>query len=572
MRFRELGGDKHFKTAVTILLAGLTVVTSFIVVLNQRALGQAAEAGRDARILGLRTLSHLGTSLWDAESERRLIASWQEMGNLMLQMEAYGKNASASSARIYRISRDRLAKLRDIMTGGSPVSRPPYFNSANGQFDFLRYWLDRVDVPAAELAERQEHLKGLGRFWGAKSDAYGTSLAVMAVAAFLLALSLVLNGRIRFIISAAGLALVLGIGVAVATTALRTWQGVSEESIRETARQAAVLNQANQALNLVGAADYAEVRVRQVQSAVQGVLERDARMVSAVLLKSRADELLGQVLFFRGRMEEGRAELDKAAAGFERAIAAGRDDGFLRWSLGFVELLRGQSKAALDSLDKALALLPEQGFPLGVTRAVALLADGRKAEASAAMEAALTWSHEHPVASDPQYYRTLVHNLERWNEAAPIEGLPEMIHRLKEAAVCVVYLGRTHPRDTGATISSPEFIDPIYDDGGEIIGGKPCREYSRAEARAPFFIDLAGMARGQSIVSKVFWKAPGGLLWVEQAYLTKSQHWEGPPQARILGEVSPLFPEAGEFLLPGDYRLEIYVDGALKAVAGFKTL
>jgi tetratricopeptide (TPR) repeat protein len=572
MKWSDLKEEKRFRTAITILLAGLTVATSSIVVLNNRALGRAAEAGRDARILGLQSVSHLGTTLWDAESERRLAASWQELGSLILQMEAFKLGAGSADAKLYQIRRDRLAKLRSTMAEEGRISRPPYFDEKSGRFDTLRYQLDHVEGPAYELAERQDQMKAVGRFWGAKCEVYSTSLATMAVAVFLLTLAMVLGGRIRFIISGVGLALVLGIGAAVASTALRPWRGVSEESIRETGRQAARLSQANAYFSLAGAADEAEAQARQVQSAAQDVLRRDPNMVSAILLKSRADELIGHILFFRGRMEERRTELDKAAAGFEKAAAAGRDDGFLRWSLGFVELLRGRPRNALASLDQALKRLPEQGLPLGVTRALALLADGRGAAAGEALEAAVAWSQAHPIASDPQYYRTLVQSLERWNEVTPIEGLAEMTRRLKEAAVCVAYLDRTQPRATTAAISEPEFIDPAYDDGGEITGWTPTRSYPRSVARAPFFIDLTGMSRGQSIVSKVFWRIPGGFMWVEQAHLTKSQHWEGPPQARILGEVSPLFPEAGEFLFRGDYRLEIYVDGALKAVGGFQAL
>jgi hypothetical protein len=81
------------------------------------------------------------------------------------------------------------------------------------------------------------------------------------------------------------------------------------------------------------------------------------------------------------------------------------------------------------------------------------------------------------------------------------------------------------------------------------------------------------MTKGASVVSKVYWRSPGQAFWVEQVRLGKVQRWDGPAEARLLGVVAQPFPEAGEILASGDYRLEIYLDGALNLDAvGFKVL
>ena len=46
----------------------------------------------------------------------------------------------------------------------------------------------------------------------------------------------------------------------------------------------------------------------------------------------------------------------------------------------------------------------------------------------------------------------------------------------------------------------------------------------------------------------------------------------GPEPPRLLGDVENPIPEAGQVLASGDYRIEIYIEGRLKASGTFKIL
>lgn len=569
MRFRELGEEKKFKTAVTVLLAGLTILGSLIVILNNRAAGLGAEAGRDSRLLGIRYLTHLGRSLWESAAEKKLMISWQELGGLMMQADAYENMSRGVDASLYRISRERLAKVRDLLAEQGVVTKAPYFNGPAGAFDFAQYAYDRIYIPAAELLERQDQRKRQGGFWNAKSDAYSAGLAVLAVAVFLLTLSLVLAGRIRFGMAGAGLALILAVSGIAAATALRTWRGPSDESIKALAAASASVMRAQLILDAGGDMAGAKSWADRAKADLEAILVRDPGYLGAELLRSLAEKIAGETLYYDGRVAEGRAALVRAMAGIDRVIRSGRDDGYILWSRGYGELLLGRPHAAVLWLDKALAALPDLGFALGTVKSVALLAAGKKAEAGAALETAVSLALEHPLASNPIYSRTIIRNLERWNEVARLEGLEAMILRLKEAAVCVAVLHTARPKETAAQIAPPRFVDPVYDSHGEIIAYPACQNYPRFTARAHFQLELKGMVKGQSIVSKVFWKSPGQAFWIEQLRLGKTQHWDGPDAARLLGFVANPMPEAGEILVTGEYRLEIYVEGGLKAVATF---
>jgi hypothetical protein len=219
-----------------------------------------------------------------------------------------------------------------------------------------------------------------------------------------------------------------------------------------------------------------------------------------------------------------------------------------------------------------LALLPDQKFTLGLVKATALLYAGKIQEARDLVEEAVEFALKKPLGADAMNIRTIIKNLVRFNDLHPVDGLPDMIARLKEAAVCLAVLNKARPAGVKSEISTPLFVAPIYDGAGNIIETPAAEEYKRGTGRAPFLFELKGMEKGQSIVRKVYLKAPGQVFWIEQLWLGRAEHWDGPAEARLMGSVENQIPEAGEFLASGDYRLEIYIDGNLKATGLFKVL
>ncbi len=572
MRIAWLSDDKHFKTAVTVLLAGLTVFGSGILILNVMATARAAEAGRDSRILGIRYTTHLGRSLWEAVSEQKLMVSWQELGGLMLQSEAYEKMTRGKDASLYRLTRERLGKVRDLLAAQGEVTKAPYFDGRAGVFDFAMYYLDRVFVPASELLERQEVKRKEGAFWTSKAAALTTALAVMAVAVFLLTLSLVLAGKIRFFMAGAGLTLILAIAIVAAATAVRTWKGPAEESVKSLARASGTLFRAQAIMEFGGDVRAADLIADQAAADLDRILSRDPEYTAALLLRSRTHQLKGEALLYAGRAEEGRAEMGPAVEGLTRVIRAGREDGYLWWSLAYGELLLGRTAEALRSVDKALAAVPDQRFALGVVKATILLLEKKKEAARQELEEAIAFALRHPLASDAVSYRTIIRNLERKNEVETDDGLAELIRRLKEASVCYAVFQKARPEPGTSSLAALQFVSPIYDKYGDVVDATPNDRFPRGTARAYFLLDFKSMKKDLSIVTKVFWKAPGQVFWVEQLRLGKSQHWEGPDFARLLGFAAFPIPEAGEVLATGEYRIEIYLGGALAATGSFQVL
>jgi hypothetical protein len=238
-----------------------------------------------------------------------------------------------------------------------------------------------------------------------------------------------------------------------------------------------------------------------------------------------------------------------------------------------VEYLMGRQAACAHFIDQALRLLPEQGFALGAVKAVALLGAGKSEDARAALETAIEFAFRKPLASDANYFRVLIHNLERIQELQKVEGLPACIRRLKEAAVSLAVLKKTHPLEEQSEIAPPRFGDPVYDKWYRITGFQPLDRFPESKDRAHFLLDLKGMRSGQSIVRKVYLRRPGQPFWIEQALLGRSEHWEGASEVHnLVGDVEMLMPEAGQTLPSGNYRIEIYIEGNLKATSFFAIL
>jgi len=573
--WKKLSGEKTFKDALTVFLAGMTIVAASIVLANVRVLARGAAASRDSRILAIRYLTHLGRSLWDTAAEKNLMVAAQETAGLIMQAEAYEKMSQGIDAALYRITRNRLAQIKDIIAAEGRISKPPYYDSRLGTFDLARYYLDRVFIPAAELLERQEQKKREGAFWGVKSDAYATGLAVLAVAVFLLTLSLVLSGKIRFLMAGVGLALVTAVASMSAVTAARPWRGRSDESVRELARAAGDTLQARLVLDYGGDLNAVEYFAGEAAKKIELILKRDPNYTAAVELRARLRSTRGEALFFDGKTAAGRDEIAAGAADLESVLRSGKDDGYIRWSLGSAELLLGRTAEARASIDKALTKLPEHKMALGILRAAALRLGGGKAEADQALEAALAHAAAKPLASDPVFFRTFIRNFERIVEIVPSNGLEAMVRRLKEASVSIAQGKGPRPQEVSSRVKSLQFVNPVYDKMGEITAVPPCAEYPRLTARAHFLVEYAGMSKGQSIVLKVLRRLPGQVFWTELLRLGRSQHWDAPEEkteGRLLGSIEYPMPEAGEILSTGEYRVEIYLEGNLAVTGTFRVL
>lgn len=126
--------------------------------------------------------------------------NWQELDLLAASAANQGDDAAA---RRYTI-------LRDQMLPVSPLLNAPYFDAATGEVALPRYEVDTYLVAVTALQEAFLASSTVKDAWDAKANTYIVHLTLLAVALFLLGLSLVTNGRAtRWIFTSAGSAIAL---------------------------------------------------------------------------------------------------------------------------------------------------------------------------------------------------------------------------------------------------------------------------------------------------------------------------------------------------------------------------
>jgi tetratricopeptide (TPR) repeat protein len=560
--------DKSYKKKATVLLAAVTVLGSLIVFFNTDSTNRGASASRESRILGIQYLTHLSRSLWEAAAEKDIISSYQELSLLMIQMAAL-KPLAQTEAFLYGLTRDRLEKIQGLLDAQGEIMKPPYFNGQARVFDYAQYYVDRVFIPAVELLEKQEQKKNESAFWGSKSNVFTAGIAIFAVAVFLLTLSIILSGKIRFLFAGVGLFLVILVAGLSAVSVLRRWESPQPDAAALFARASGLALRAQAFLDLGGDLVMTNVFADQAATEIRRLLEKDPDYTAALQLRSRVHIIKGEAALFSGSAEAGQTDFHLATADLARILRKKKKDPFLYWSKGFAELVRKNPEAALPSIDQALRLLPEQKFALGLLKAVAQLFGGEEAESRETLEDSIRHAHSHPLASDPLYFRLHIRNLERLAEVWPMAGLAEMERRLKEAFVSVAICGRTHPLSGSAFIAPPVFVAPSFDAYGDITSVKPQDVFFKFLGRAYYIFEFKGLEKGQRIVQKVYRRLPGQVFWIEILRLDRVEDWTGPSEGKVLRTVEYPIPESGETLLPGDYRLEFYVEGKLLAEARF---
>ena len=302
---RSFKDDKTVKKAITLILAGLTFATSLIVMVNVRSSSRGSEAGRDARILGIRYLTHLDKAEWNLAAEKDLFAFHEELSFLVLMAwHSASNNPNPVDALFNRLNQDRLTGLRDVLGKEGALTRPPYYSPKTGALDFLQYMQDKILVPAFEILERQEQKKAEGAFYGGKSSALTSGLAVMAVAVFLLTLSLVLGGTIRYIMAGSGLIIVAAVLVFSAVTEGRSWRGPSEDAIRTLARAQGYLVRAQILFNLDGNPAPALAAAGAIGCLIAGACFF-ALLASLFALVLFAGTVLGGIAAHRGSRRDG---------------------------------------------------------------------------------------------------------------------------------------------------------------------------------------------------------------------------------------------------------------------------
>lgn len=556
--------EKAYKNIVSLIIAITTFLGSFFAFLQVDANMRASTASRDNRLLAIQSIALNARTYSDWNREYGLANEYKALSTLKLLESIFPTEGKPVEETLSSLEQERLAELMEAMRPLATSLSTPYFNEQLQASDLFQLLVDKNIVPLAELTEKQELKKDEGAFWNNKSNSYLMGITILAVSLFLFALSLTISGRMRLIFTAAGLLLVFAVLTITLFVLSSSFVGPSEEAI-------ATFSQA------YGQAQYAStVELLSYHSSVDSLADKAISGFdkainifpdydSAYEWRAMAHMTKGEALLFRGETREKvKRELDAAIFDFRRAIELGKKDLYSTSSLGWTLYLNGDVSGSLSSLEEALRIAPDQYFGLNLYRSLALLSSGKKDEAMTTLDNAIKWSLDHPLASDPYYFRAMIRNLDRLKEIEPHEGMEEMSKRLKEAFVSINTLAQTEPIPVSATISPLHFASAVYDEKGEIKEYNLHESFPSTTLEVHLLFDYAGMQNGMRIVQKVYKEGQ------ELPLYGRVETWSLGQSGSAVWKVSyPLEGAINRFLAAGRYRIDLFVEGNLLSSGEF---
>lgn len=537
--------DERFRSAVTILIASVALLTAVVAYLQSDAGNRGDSAIRRSQLLAAESLGTQTSGEAQVNYNYGGAArSYEELEVLASLAEEAGDDAGAAR---YRRAQERLTTLSEFL-------RPPYFDPATDAVpDLAAYQADVYLADATTLSEQSAIDSGLENAWEEKSNSYIVHLTLLATALALLGLSLTLTGAVRPLFVGAGVVMVV---VTVGWAAMVYTKAVPEVPT-------AAVEAYGEGVGLAYRGDE------------EGAIEAFNEALAAA-------PDYGNVLYERGNAYATLGDNAAAIRDYEAAQAAGRDDKNVAWNLGWVYYLDGRFDDAIRMNRHAIDLDPKQtGARLNL--ALSYLAAGRIDEARAEYKSAMdvftqqvaeTWAAGKEVPPSLWFYvdeGTLeleslfdrLRGVERSWTAAPAadkvtnreavqEAAGELAVEIKNLAVALEYTGERPGPAPDAEISPFQF-------GTEVDGQMVTAEsfpYETPEILTLFTYD--GMEDGQQVVWKVYVDGE------EYEEYRIAQEWDKGAS----GETRQTFTEDFAFSNvysydPGEYIVEMYVDSNL---------
>ncbi|HVE75722.1 MAG TPA: tetratricopeptide repeat protein [Actinomycetota bacterium] len=364
-----------FKRRIALLVVAITVFGSLVAYLQTHAGNKESQFDREAQISAIQGLSAQVTTTAEtvhAYDIYTLGAEYEKRGSI-----ARGRSrirSTSGEAGVLTSESEHWARVKTSITPLSPLLADEQYNQ-NDETIFL-YYSDRG--VAADVAQLQQQAESeISGAWGSKSNSYVGVITLLAVALFLLGLSLTVAAPTRrfLVVPAIGIA---GISVIWSLVVLVT-------GVPETPRQA--ITHMAEGNRLIGRAQYDEAK----KEFGKAIAIRDDY---AAAYARRAD-----ATFLAGSTGESQfvsitdpKSLRSSTADYEKAVDLGSNDVAVLGNLGFHYFLLERYEDSRDLTLKALEVneqIPNVWWNLGVTELALGLSEDAKDSYDIGIEYAL---------------------------------------------------------------------------------------------------------------------------------------------------------------------------------------
>lgn len=549
------------KAASAMALALLTVLAAAVAGLQGQASLEAQRAGQIAEQIAFEAAGRDTTAVIQIGAAYGTYRRWYE------ELE---RAAWASYERLRATAPDEQQLLDTFQRAGneisawvqgqSPLLQPPYYDAATRVSDFAAYEADAMVGPSVGAAERRANELAVASAWGGKAAEYVTILTVIAVGLFFVGLSSTVRAGRRFL-GVAGVS--FGVAAAAWTIAV-TAQPIHRLPDSAIEHYVAAQVRLAQAPDLGGGSPTDEVGLGPYDAALAEVdeaLRQDPDYVMAYQLRAGIKVHYASELIISGvtaTVDTGTLLRD-GMADYRRYLESRPDDYAAWWNLGWAAYLVEDYRDSTAATSRALELAPTQ-FTLYLNRALAWIGLGDRAAATADVDRALALAAADTSDTANWYLGQSDLDIGRFAELRPAvaDFLRETQLRLREAQVALRALGDPSPNADAPEFASVD-VHPI--EIGHYAGGRITEGAAMADGDHLATTDAVGIrvrATGQGIVGRNI----SARIWINglprPEFVTDVVADEA---TTVVDLVSP-YGRAGFDLDPGDYELELYVDGS----------
>ena len=496
--------DDQFKHLASLFIAALAFFGTIVAALNVDASARSATADRDSRAFMYQGIADGNEHMLRYGYETNMLIVYQALSTQWgLEMRLAQDKGALPAALDNRSAAVRIAQTAQEQRNLSLILMPPYFDDQTGISNLLQFDAEG-QTKLTIMAEKHAARRAEAVAWGQKSDNYTMTLTVLAVSAFLFGLAVIVGGGMGYLFLAVGNLIAMGAAVAVLATLALPVPRLSDQAMQHYARGFGDAYHA-QRLEYFTAHGLAIERADLAIASLTQAIRLGGDYAAAHKSRGDAHVIKAQALFF-DKSDPARltAELDQAAVDFRQAIDLGAGDKHTYWNLGYTYFLAKRYPDAIAVSQQALDKAPDLKLALGMNISVYLLGQGKRAEALQQLEQALGWAEKHPLASDWYYMRQIITILEQYQSIQPIDGLPVIEKRIKEAFVSLTYRGTAATKSTGAVIGKLEFKQAELDSNEQFVKYKPLTRFPRGTERVDYGFDFQGMPENVLVVQKIY--------------------------------------------------------------------
>ena len=574
---RRLFSRDRLSAEIAVAMAVLTLTATVVATLQQHASIESDRWGRREDEYGTEAVGKNVSTALQASTDFGIYRRWFE------QLQRANWAFVRRKADTGNVDLDLLSVLNSVdgdlvawTEQRSDVFKPPYYDASLRSIDFNQYVADRIVGPVTRAREQRDVAQAVGDEWSAKSNTYVTILTLLAVALFFLGLGASLSPVVRPYLAGAGAAF----GLAAIAWTFLTWQsGVHEtpqgaiEKVVE-ARQAISLAEG---LGVVGeVTEDLEADYRKAIEAADAALDLDPTYSAALLAAADARlALAGELRLSGGDPAPTNALLTGARGGYEVYLKQ-KPGSYVVWGdLGWTTYLSGDSNRALEALDEAISLAPDQ-FPLYVDRALTRIGAGDSDGAVQDIASAIAVAAKGTVGANTTNFANADYDLGRVAAWKPeqAEALTGFRARLREAEVSLSVRGEPAGKPNAAALPALKLVTLRRDETGAFVPDNDVEDGGTVSVAGDPGFDVIGGGVGFRLTLNGELSDPEATVTVRvwrDGYVDASYNLDFQPKRRSKTDLDLISPWGrGDFRVDeGEYELVVYVDGVTRGTLRF---